>query len=71
MDLSHGSKEDTPNRKAMRTGETPGRHLQGAPALPKVRIGEEGDNKAAAGSKGEEEHQIPNGAPPADTSSSV
>ena len=33
---------------------------------PKVRIDKEGDNKAAASSKGEEEHQIPKGAPPAD-----
>ena len=64
--LIHGSKEDTPNREAIRTERTPGRHPQGAPEPPKVRIDEERDNKATAGDKGEEEHQIHKGAPPAD-----
>ena len=64
--LSHGGKEDTPNREAIRTERTPGRHPQGAPEPPKVRIDKEKDNKATAGDKGEEELQIHKGEPPAD-----
>ena len=66
LDLSHSGKEDAPNREAMRNGEPRGKHPQGVPVPPKVRIDEDGGNKAATGSKGEEEHQTPKGAPPAE-----
>ena len=64
--LSQGGKEDTPNRGAIRTERTPGRYPQGAPAPPKVKIDKRRDNKASAGGKGEEEHQIHKEEPSAD-----
>ena len=66
MDLSHGGKEDAPSSEVMRKGDHPGKNPRGVPAPPKVRIDEEGGNRAATGSKGEEEHQTPKGAPPAE-----
>ena len=56
MDLSHSGKEDAPSSEAMRKGDPPGKNPRGVPAPPKVRIDEDGGNKAATGSKGKKEH---------------
>ena len=66
MNLSHGGKEDAPSSEVMTKGDPPGQNPRGVPAPPKVRIDEDGGNKAATGSKGEEEHRTPKGAPPAE-----
>ena len=66
FDLSHSDEEDAPSSEAIGKGGPSGKNPRGVPVRPKGRIDKDEGSRAAANSKGEEEHQPPKGAPPAE-----